>query len=149
MSPNASTIPLKGQLERLKALVDLARMLASELSLPEIIHHVLIGAIEVIPSADAGTLYLYDKASGKLRASDSVGLGEEMFSIALEPGEGAADAPHGAGCSRHEDRVVVFMVRRHVAHPSRTNLSRARAALHETLVSVVLRYWAMAPRGRD
>src|SRR5260370_959107 len=32
-----------------------------------------------------------------------------------EFGEVAADAAHSAGCSGHEDRVVVFMFRRHVA----------------------------------
>jgi hypothetical protein len=32
-----------------------------------------------------------------------------------EFGEVAADAPHSAGCSGHEDRVVVFMVPRHGA----------------------------------
>src|SRR6202035_1876878 len=32
-----------------------------------------------------------------------------------EFGEVAADAAHSARCSGHEDRVVVFMVRRHVA----------------------------------
>ena len=30
-----------------------------------------------------------------------------------EFGEVAADAAHSAGCSGHEDRVVVFMFRRH------------------------------------
>ena len=30
-------------------------------------------------------------------------------------GEGATDAAYRAGCSGHEDRVVVFMFRRHVA----------------------------------
>jgi hypothetical protein len=32
-----------------------------------------------------------------------------------EFGEVAADAAHSAGCSGHEDRVVVFMFRRRVA----------------------------------
>src|ERR1700719_5389761 len=32
-----------------------------------------------------------------------------------EFGEVAADAAHSAGCSGHEDRVVVFMFHRHVA----------------------------------
>src|SRR5450755_3973498 len=32
-----------------------------------------------------------------------------------EFGEVAADAAHSAGCSGHEDRVVVFMFRRHIA----------------------------------
>src|SRR6202023_2993078 len=32
-----------------------------------------------------------------------------------EFGEVAADATHSASCSGHEDRLVVFMIRRHVA----------------------------------
>src|SRR5262249_50643383 len=35
-----------------------------------------------------------------------------------EFGEAAADAAHSAGCSGHEDRVVVFILRRHVADAS-------------------------------
>src|SRR5258706_9276683 len=38
-----------------------------------------------------------------------------MPSCEQEFGEVAADAAHSAGCSGHEDRVVVFMFRRHVA----------------------------------
>src|SRR5262249_19716806 len=35
-----------------------------------------------------------------------------------EFGEAAANATHSTGCSGHEDRVVVFMFRRHVANAS-------------------------------
>jgi GAF domain-containing protein len=78
------------QLGRLTRLLEVARMLTSELDLSEIVHQVLQRAIEVIPAADAGTLYLADAASGKLVANDSVGFGPSIFKITLEPGEGAA-----------------------------------------------------------
>jgi hypothetical protein len=46
-------------------------------------------------------------------------------------GESAADAAHSAGCSGQEDRGVVFMFRRHVAHlglRSKTNWRRGTLA---------------------
>ena len=53
---------------RLTKLLGVARMLTSELDLAEIVRQVLVRAIEVIPAADAGTLYLADS---KLAASSS------------------------------------------------------------------------------
>jgi GAF domain-containing protein len=79
-----------GRLGRLTTLLEVARMLTSELDLPEIVHQVLVRAIAVIPAADAGTLYLLDSASGRLVVSDSVGFGPSIFKLCLEPGEGAA-----------------------------------------------------------
>jgi hypothetical protein len=78
------------RLQRLTTLLEVARMLTSELDLSEIVHQVLVRAIAVIPAADAGTLYLVDSSTGKLVATDSVGFGPSIFKIALEPGEGAA-----------------------------------------------------------
>src|SRR5262245_35731377 len=54
------------RLKRLTTLLEVARMLTAELDLSEIVHQVLVRAIAVIPAADAGTLYLEDKASGRL-----------------------------------------------------------------------------------
>ena len=76
--------------QRLTTLLEVARMLTSELDLSEIVHQVLVRAIAVIPAADAGTLYLVDSSTGKLVATDTVGFGPSIFKIALEPGEGAA-----------------------------------------------------------
>jgi hypothetical protein len=88
---NVSTPPRPtSQLDRLTTLVQLSRMLTSELDPAEIVHQVLQSAIELIPAADAGTLYLYDPADDKLRASDSIGFGPSIFNIALDAGEGAA-----------------------------------------------------------
>jgi hypothetical protein len=51
-----------------------------------------------------------------------------------EFGEVAADAAHSAGCSGHEDRVVVFMFRCHVADlglRSKDELATRRARWNE------------------
>jgi GAF domain-containing protein len=88
------------RLNRLATLLEVARMLTSELDLSEIVHQVLIRAITVIPAADAGTLYLVDLASGRLVVSDSVGFGPSIFKLSLKPGEAAAGrafiSGHGA-----------------------------------------------------
>jgi GAF domain-containing protein len=65
-------------------------MLTSELDLAEIVRQVLVRAIQVIPAADAGTLYLVDSETGRLIVSDSVGFGPSIFNLSLEPGEAAA-----------------------------------------------------------
>jgi PucR C-terminal helix-turn-helix domain/GAF domain/GGDEF-like domain len=75
---------------RLTTLLEVARMLTSELDLAEIVRQVLVRAIEVIPAADAGTLYLADSDTGRLIVTDSVGFGRSIFNISLEPGEAAA-----------------------------------------------------------
>jgi hypothetical protein len=82
--------PTRTQLDRLTTLVHLSRMLTSELDSSEIVHQVLYSAIDLIPAADAGTLYLYDDEADKLRAMDSIGFGPSIFKIALDPGEAAA-----------------------------------------------------------
>src|SRR5713226_3154935 len=96
-APNRTPVPRPGalsaggdRLQRLTTLLEVARMLTSELDLSEIVHQVLVRAIAVIPAADAGTLYMLDSPTGKLVATDSVGFGPSIFKIALEPGEGAA-----------------------------------------------------------
>jgi len=87
----------KERLARLTRLLEVSRMLTSELDLSEIVHQVLVRAIEVIPAADAGTLYLVDPTSGKLVVTDSVGFGPSIFAIALEPGEAAAGRAYYSG----------------------------------------------------
>jgi len=85
------------RLKRLTTLLEVARMLTSELDLPEIVHQVLVRAIAVIPAADAGTLYLADSASGRLAVTDSVGFGPSIFKLSLEPGEAAAGRAYISG----------------------------------------------------
>jgi len=65
-------------------------MISSELNLADISHQVLVSAIEMIPAAEAGTLYLVDPSTGRLHAQDTVGLGPSMRRLSLEPGECAA-----------------------------------------------------------
>jgi hypothetical protein len=76
--------------ERLATLVQVSRMLTSELDPAEIVHQVLQNAIAHIPAADAGTLYLWDADDDKLRASVTIGFGASIFNLALDVGEGAA-----------------------------------------------------------
>jgi GAF domain-containing protein len=76
--------------ERLATLVQVSRMLTSELDPAEIVHQVLQNAIAHIPAADAGTLYLWDPDDDKLRASVTIGFGASIFNLALDVGEGAA-----------------------------------------------------------
>ncbi len=82
---------------RLNTLLKVARMLTSELDLAEIVRQVLVRAIEVIPAADAGTLYLAHSETGRLIVSDSVGFGPSIFNLSLEPGEAAAGRAFVAG----------------------------------------------------
>jgi DNA-binding PucR family transcriptional regulator len=84
--PSASTA--SSALDRLKTLLDTSRALGSELTLSEIICNVLEGAIRVIPAADAGVLFLYDKDCGGLVANHSIGFGPSIYDIVVKPGEG-------------------------------------------------------------
>jgi GAF domain-containing protein len=88
------------RLSQLVRLLDVTRLLASELDLAEISHRILVSAIEMIPAAQAGTLFLADSTTGKLQVQDSVGLGPTIRKLSLEPGECAAGraffSQHGA-----------------------------------------------------
>lgn len=90
-------IPPAERLSQLARLFHVTRMLASELDLAEISHQILVSAIDVIPAADAGTLYLSDPATGRLRVQDSVGLGPSIHRLSLEPGEAAAGKAYFSG----------------------------------------------------
>ena len=73
--------------QRLTTLLEVARMLTSELDLSEIVHQVLVRAIAVIPAADAGTLYLVDSSTGKLVATELTGVcavGGELTTVGTE-----------------------------------------------------------------
>jgi len=88
------------RLSQLERLLEVIMMISSELNLADISHQVLVSAIEMIPAAEAGTLYLVDPATGRLHAQDTVGLGPSMRKLSLEPGECAAGkaffSRHGA-----------------------------------------------------
>jgi GAF domain-containing protein len=85
------------EVRHLARLLEVARMLTSELDLAEIVRQVLVRAIEVIPAAEAGTLYLAESETGRLIVSDSVGFGPSIFNLSLEPGEAAAGRAYVAG----------------------------------------------------
>jgi PucR C-terminal helix-turn-helix domain/GAF domain/GGDEF-like domain len=78
------------RLSQLERLFEVTRMIASELNLADISHQILVSAIEMIPAAEAGTLYLTDSATGRLQVQDTVGLGPSIRKLSLEPGECAA-----------------------------------------------------------
>src|SRR5271155_3276911 len=97
------------RVRRLTTLLEVARMLTSELDLSEIVHQVLVRAIAVIPAADAGTLYLEDPNSGRLIVSDSVGFGPSMLKLSLKPGEAAAGRAFVTGHGAiYPDREAVW-----------------------------------------
>jgi GAF domain-containing protein len=79
---------VQSQSKRLSTLLTITQSLTSELELKDIIHEILEAAIRVIPGADAGILFLYDQDQKKLRVNHAVGLGPDVYEIALEPGEG-------------------------------------------------------------
>ena len=101
--------PQDARLKRLTTLLEVARMLTSELDLSEIVHQVLVRAIAVIPAADAGTLYLEDPTSGRLVVTDSVGFGPSIFKLSLKPGEAAAGRAFLSGRGEiYPDQEAVF-----------------------------------------
>jgi len=97
------------RLARLTTLLEVARMLTSELDPSEIVRQVLVRAIAVIPAAGAGTLYLEDPATGRLAVKDSVGFGPSIFKLSLKLGEGAAGrAALGRKGAIYADREAVL-----------------------------------------
>jgi sugar diacid utilization regulator len=76
------------QAERLSRLMEVSRALNSQLDLRNIIRQILQAAIQVIPAADSGTLYIYEADAERLVVYDAVGLGPEMYGVELRPGEG-------------------------------------------------------------
>jgi GAF domain-containing protein len=76
------------QAERLSRLIEVSRALNSQLDLRTIIRQILQAAIQVIPAADSGTLYIYEADAERLVVYDAVGLGPEMYGVELRPGEG-------------------------------------------------------------
>ena len=69
-------------------LIEVSRSLNSKLDLRSIIRQILQAVLQVIPAADSGTLYIYESQSDRLVVYDTVGLGPEMFDVAIRPGRG-------------------------------------------------------------
>jgi len=74
--------------ERLSALIEVSRSLNSKLDLRSIIRQILQAVLHVIPAADSGTLYIYEPEADRLVVYDTVGLGPEMYDVAVRPGHG-------------------------------------------------------------
>ena len=74
--------------ERLSMLIEVSRSLNSKLDLRSIIRQILQAVLQVIPAADSGTLYIYEPHEDRLVVYDTVGLGPEMFDVAVRPGRG-------------------------------------------------------------
>ena len=69
-------------------LIEVSRSLNSKLDLRSIIRQILQAVLQVIPAADSGTLYIYEPHEDRLVVYDTVGLGPEMFDVAVRPGRG-------------------------------------------------------------
>lgn len=74
--------------QRLSMLIEVSRSLNSKLDLRSIIRQILQAVLHVIPAADSGTLYIYEPEADRLVVYDTVGLGPEMFDVAVRPGRG-------------------------------------------------------------
>lgn len=74
--------------QRLSMLIEVSRSLNSKLDLRSIIRQILQAVQRVIPAADSGTLYIYEPQTDRLVVYDTVGLGPEMFDVAVRPGRG-------------------------------------------------------------
>ena len=74
--------------QRLSTLIEVSRSLNSKLDLRSIIRQILQAVLHVIPAADSGTLYIYEPQANRLVVYDTVGLGPEMFDVAVRPGKG-------------------------------------------------------------
>jgi GAF domain-containing protein len=121
----------KDKLARITALLHVSRMLTSELDPADIIHEVLVSAIQVIPGADAGTIYLYDEARGRLIATDTVGFGPSIRKIALLPGEGAAGRAFDTGHGEiYPDPQAVQSVLMSASQNTRRNFALASQGAH-------------------
>jgi hypothetical protein len=81
-------MPVRSQLDRLQTLIEISRSLTAELDLKDIIGRILEGAIQVIPAAEAGILFLYDPNQRRLVVNHAVGFGPAIYDLSVQPGEG-------------------------------------------------------------
>lgn len=106
------TAEVRAELDRLVTLIEVSRSLTAELDLQDIIQRILEGAIQVIPAAEAGILFLYDTERHLLVVNHAVGFGPRVYDLAVRPGEGLsgrAFASRRASMYTHRDAVVTAM----------------------------------------
>ena len=75
------------RIDRLEAIIEINRSLASTLDADELTHRILREAIRIIPAADAGVLLLYDADRERLVVRHAIGFGPSIYKIELAPGE--------------------------------------------------------------
>jgi PucR C-terminal helix-turn-helix domain/GAF domain len=85
---NPATADVRAELDRLVTLIEVSRSLTAELDLHDIIRRILEGAIQVIPAAEAGILFLYDHERRLLAVNHAVGFGPRVYDLLIRPGEG-------------------------------------------------------------
>jgi DNA-binding PucR family transcriptional regulator len=87
--PRSPSLPASAsEAERLSSLIEVSRSLNSKLDLRSIIRQILQAVLHLIPAADSGTLYIYEPDADRLVVYDTVGLGPEMYDVAVRPGRG-------------------------------------------------------------
>ncbi|WP_170231136.1 helix-turn-helix domain-containing protein [Pseudonocardia kunmingensis] len=75
------------RIDRLEAIIEINRSLASTLDADALTHRILREAIRIIPAADAGVLLLYDTDRERLVVRHAIGFGPSIYKIELAPGE--------------------------------------------------------------
>lgn len=75
------------RIDRLEAIIEINRSLASTLDADAVTHRILGEAIRIIPAADAGVLLLYDPDRERLVVRHAIGFGPSIYKIELAPGE--------------------------------------------------------------
>jgi hypothetical protein len=75
------------RIDRLEAIIEINRSLASTLDADALTHRILREAIRIIPAADAGVLVLYDPERERLVVRHAIGFGPSIYKIELTPGE--------------------------------------------------------------
>lgn len=74
-------------IDRLEAVIEINRSLASTLDADALTHRILREAIRIIPAADAGVLLLYEPDRERLVVRHAIGFGPSIYKIELAPGE--------------------------------------------------------------
>jgi GAF domain-containing protein len=97
------------RIDRLEAIIEINRSLASTLDADALTHQILREAIRIIPAADAGVLLLYDLDRERLVVRHAIGFGPSIYKIELAPGESLT------GRAFQQRRSVLYQTREALA----------------------------------
>jgi hypothetical protein len=75
------------QIDRLEAIIEINRSLASTLDADSLVRRILSEAVRLIP-ADAGVLLLHEPDRDRLVVRQAIGFGPHIYKVELVPGEG-------------------------------------------------------------